>query len=392
MARRMTLGLIAISVFLVFALPASGASLTVFKLTPMIGWEKLEQVNPYATIDSDYVMGLSSPMTGWSNAASSVAQVIARAKVDFDTSEAEISADFIPVSGEIIQGGLNLFAAPTGRQLKGTIVLTARNPNDFPMEGVRVEGSLIAAFQPTVAGSSRGDVRIEGDDPRGLSQADSVFIWDVGSLLPNEAARVEVSVTTRRSSTGGFGFTEEGVYLVDSGFRLTYATLGKDQTRSTTPNSIIAHENPKALGLNTGSSSVASNSFDREWPYLKRPFPERPVPVKPGLGGSVPNAAYVPGFCTRQSMRVAVTDTSAYGSPAHLMYMGSSGTWSPLPLPTGLYSMLIESQKIKSLSLGGSPLVFTFKARYARDPGTNLLLPFCCQFQITLTRAMPGSG
>ena len=298
MARRAVLWLGVVLMLLVCTLPALGASLTVFRLVPMIGWEKLDQVNPYATIDSDYVMELSSPMTGLRNAEASVVQVTARARVALDTSEAEISADFIPVSGEIVQVGSRLFAAPIGRQLKGTIVLTVRNPNDFPMESARVEGSVGSAFQPTLMGRSQGNVCFESNDSRGLSQADTAFIWDIGSLMPNEAVRCEISVTTRRSSAGGFGFTREGVYPVDSGFRLTYTMLGKDQTRSTTPLSIIAHDNPKALELNTGSSSAASNSFDHEWPYLERPFPERSVlvgpgptnllPVKPGVGGSVP--------------------------------------------------------------------------------------------------------
>ena len=76
-------------------------------------------------------------MAGLRNAEASVVQITARARVDLDTSETEISADFIPVSGEIVQVGSRLFAAPIGRQLKGTIVLTVRNPNDFPMESAR---------------------------------------------------------------------------------------------------------------------------------------------------------------------------------------------------------------------------------------------------------------
>ncbi len=289
MARRAVLGLGVVLVLLVCTLPALGAPLTVFRLVPAIGWNELDPVNPYATITSDYVMGSSSPMTGWTNAAFSVAQVIARASVELDTSNAEISADFIPMSDEIVQVGSRMFSAPTGRQLKGKIVLTARNPNEFPMEGVRVEGGLSSAFQSTATGKSQGNVRIYGDTPYGLSEADSTFIWDVGSLYPNEAARAEINVATRRSSTGGFGFSEEGVYPVDRGFRLTYGMLGKDQTRSTTPNSIIAHENPKALGLNTGSSSVASNPLEREWPHLKRSFPERSSPIGPVSGDSGSN-------------------------------------------------------------------------------------------------------
>jgi hypothetical protein len=286
MARRTIFGLVAVLALLVIALPALGAPLTAFRLVPMIGWERLEQVNPYATIDSDYVTELASPMAGLRNAEASVVQITARARVDLDTSEAEISADFIPVSGEIVQVGSRLFAAPIGRQLKGTIVLTARNSNDFPIEGVKVEGSLSSTFQPTVSGRSQGNVRLESNASRGPSEPDTTFLWDVGSLLPNEAARCEISVTTRRSSAGGFGFAKEGVYPVDGGFGLTYTMLGKDQTRSTTPLSIIAHENPKALELNTGSSYVASNPFEREWPHLKRSFPERSSPIGPVSGDS----------------------------------------------------------------------------------------------------------
>ena len=158
MARRAILWLGVVLVLLVCTLPALGAP-TPWKLDDWGVWGQLEPVNPYATITSDYVTGLSSPMTGWLNAASSVTQVIARASVELDTSEAEIGVDFIPVSGEIFQGDPGLFVAPTGRQLKGTIVLTARNPNDFPMEGVRVEGSLSSA--PTDDCRIQGDVRIE---------------------------------------------------------------------------------------------------------------------------------------------------------------------------------------------------------------------------------------
>jgi hypothetical protein len=289
MARRAVLGLVAVLVLLMCTLPASGASLTVFKLVPMIGWEKLEEINPYATIDSDYVMELASPIAGLRNAEASVVQVTARARVDLDTSEAEISADFVPVSGEIIQVGSRLFAAPTGRQLKGTIVLTVRNPNDFPMESARVEGSVGSVFQPTVTGRSQGNVRLESNDSRGLSEADTTFIWDVGSLLPNEAARCEISVTTRRNNSGGFGFSKEGSHIIDSGFLLTYTMLGNTQRQRTTPHSIIAHKNTKSLGLDAGSSDLASSPFEREWPYLERPFPERSSPIGPVPGDSGSN-------------------------------------------------------------------------------------------------------
>jgi|CZCA01.1.fsa_nt_gi hypothetical protein len=284
MARRTIFGLVAVLALLVFALPALGAPLTAFRLVPMIGWERLEQVNPYATIDSDYVTELASPMAGLRNAEASVVQITARARVDLDTSETEISADFIPVSGEIVQVGSRLFAAPIGRQLKGTIVLTVRNPNDFPMESARVEGSVGSVFQPTVTGRSQGNAGIEGNDPRGISQPDSLFVWDVGSLLPNEAARCEISVTTRRNSSGGFGFSKEGSYTIDSGFLLTCTMRGKTQRQRTSPHSIIAHKNPEGFGLNAGSSHVAINPFEREWTYPERTFPERSSPIGPVPG------------------------------------------------------------------------------------------------------------
>ncbi len=287
MARRQIFGLIAVIILLLCTLPAFGASLTVFKLVPMVGWDELDQINPYATINSDYVIRSSSPTTGWASTASSILQVTARAQVDFDTSEAEISADFIPMSEEIIQVGSRMFSVPIGRQLKGKIVLTTRNPNGFPMQDIRIEGVLGSAFQPTVAGRSQGNVSIEDNDFRRPSQADSVFIWDVGSLLPDEAARCEVSLTTRRNTSGGFGLVKEGTHSVDSGFRLTYIMLGKKETRSTTPHSMIAHNNPKALGSNAAASSLASgSSFEREWPYTKRPFPERSSPIGPVPGDS----------------------------------------------------------------------------------------------------------
>ena len=283
MARRTMLGLTVVLIFMVFALPACGAPLTVFRLIPMIGWATLEEVNPYATIDSDRVMELASPMTGLRNAESSVVQITARATIALDTGEAGISADFIPVSGEIVEVGGRLFAAPIGRQLKGTIVLTVRNPNDFPMESANVEGSVGSAFQPTVTGRSQGNVRLESNDPRGLSAADNTaFIWNVGSLMPNEAARCEISVTTRRNSSGGFGFSKEGSYTIDSGFLLTYTMRGKTQRQRTAPHSIIAQKNPKSLGPNAGSSDVVSNSFERQWPYPERTFPERSSTFGPG--------------------------------------------------------------------------------------------------------------
>lgn len=289
MARRTILGLIIALALLVFTLPALGAPLTAFRLVPMIGWEKLEEINPYATIDSDYVMELRSPMTGSANAESSVVPVTVRARVDLDTSEAEICVDFVPVSGEIIQVGSRLFAAPVGRQLKGTIVLTVRNPNDFPMESARVEGSVGSAFQPTVTGRSQGNVRLESNDPRGISQSDSLFIWDVGSLLPNEAARCEISVTTRRSDTGGFGFSKEGSYTIDSGFLLTYTMRGKTQRQRTAPHSIIAQRNLKSLGVTTDSSVSTSNPFERQWPYPERTFPERSYTFGPSSEPSETN-------------------------------------------------------------------------------------------------------
>lgn len=104
---------------MVFTLPTFGAPLTVFRLVPMIGWEKLERVNPYVTLDLDAVLETSDPRSDFTNAETSVVQVTARATVLFDTSQAEITVEFIPEYDYIVPVGKRMFTTPVSRQVKG---------------------------------------------------------------------------------------------------------------------------------------------------------------------------------------------------------------------------------------------------------------------------------
>jgi hypothetical protein len=264
-------------------LPAAAhGALTPWRLDPWGGWEALEPVNPYATIQG------GNPVSGWGNAGSSAVQITARAEVAFDANKAELTADFVPVSREIIESDPRLFIAPLGRRLEWKVILTVRNPNDIPMHGAKVQGSFGPAFRATLSGRSQGDARITGDDPRGMLPMDASFVWDVGDLGPNEAARAEISVATRRDSSGRQEFAQEGVYPVDSGFKLTYSLLGKAQVRNTSPCSVIARVNPEALRPDGGPYDVAQKPIEQDWPFPERPFPERPVPVRPGPTNPLP--------------------------------------------------------------------------------------------------------
>jgi hypothetical protein len=279
MARRIACGLMAILAFMVFTLPTFGAPLTVFRLVPMIGWEKLERVNPYVTLDLDAVLETSDPRSDFTNAETSVVQVTARATVLFDTSQAEITVEFIPEYDYIVPVGKRMFTTPVSRQVKGRLVITVRNPHSFPMENVRVEGTICSAFQPSLIGKSQGDVSFENSDSPGLLRRETSIVWNIGTLMPGEAARCEISITTRRDDSGGFGFSQEGFHTLHRGFRLTYSMLGEVQLRRTDPHIIVARENPISPILDTGSSDPVTGRFDREWPYPKRLFPERPAPV-----------------------------------------------------------------------------------------------------------------
>jgi len=251
---------------------------TPWRLDSWGGWEPLEPVNPYATIQG------ANPVSGSENAGSSAVQITARAELAFDVSKAELTADFVPVSKNIIESDSRLFVAPLGRRLEWKIVLTVRNPNDIPMHGAKVQGSFGPAFRATLSGRSKGDARITGDDPKGMLPMDASFLWDVGDLGPNEAARAEISVATRRDSSGRQEFTQESVYPIDTGFKLTYSLLGKAQVRNTSPCSVIARVNPEALRPDGGAYDVAQKPIEQDWPFPERPFPERPVLVRPGTG------------------------------------------------------------------------------------------------------------
>ncbi len=279
-----SLGRILALVCIVLAcLPAAAhGALTPWRLDPWGGWEALEPVNPYATIQG------GNPVSGTGNAGSSAVQITARAEVAFDANKAELTADFVPVSREIIESDPRLFIAPLGRRLEWKVILTVRNPNDIPMHGAKVQGSFGPAFRATLSGRSQGDARITGDDPRGMLPMDASFVWDVGDLGPNEAARAEISVATRRDSSGRQEFAQEGVYPVDSGFKLTYSLLGKAQVRNTSPCSVIARVNPEALRPDGGPYDVAQKPIEQDWPFPERPFPERPVPVRPGPTNLLP--------------------------------------------------------------------------------------------------------
>ena len=282
-------------------------ALTPWRLDPWGGWEALEPVNPYATIQG------ANPVSGSGNAGSSAVQITARAEVAFDVTKAELTADFVPVSREIIESDPRLFVAPLGRRLEWKIILTVRNPNDIPMHGAKVQGSFGPAFRATLSGRSQGDARITGDDPRGMLPIDASFLWDIGDLGPNEAARAEISVATRRDSSGRQEFAQEGVYPIDTGFKLTYSLLGKAQVRNTSPCSVIARVNPEALRPDGGPYDVAQKPIEQDWPFPERPFPERPVPVRPGLtnplpakpgvGGSVPIGAGQGGIAPSVSVK-----------------------------------------------------------------------------------------
>ena len=264
-------------------LPAAAhGALTPWRLDPRGGWEPLEPVNPYATIQG------GNPVSGWGNAGSSAVQITARAEVAFDVNRAELTADFAPTSREIIESDPRLFVSPLGRRLEWKVILTVRNPNDIPMHGAKVQGSFGPAFRATLSGRSQGDARIAGEDPRGMLPMDASFVWDVGDLGPNEAARAEISVVTRRDSSGRQEFAQEGVYPVDSGFKLTYSLLGKAQVRNTSPCSVIARVNPEALRPDGGPYDVAQKPIEQDWPFPERPFLERPVPVRPGLTNALP--------------------------------------------------------------------------------------------------------
>ena len=240
MARRIACGLMAILAFMVFTLPTFGAPLTVFRLVPMIGWEKLERVNPYVTLDLDAVLETSDPRSDFTNAETSVVQVTARATVLFDTSQAEITVEFIPEYDYIVPVGKRMFTTPVSRQVKGRLVITVRNPHSFPMENVRVEGTICSAFQPSLIGKSQGDVSFENSDSPGLLRRET-SIMEYRHAYAWRSCQVRIGIT-RRDDSGGFGFPGKlstevfGSHIVCSGVQL----------RRTDPHIIVAVRTPLA--------------------------------------------------------------------------------------------------------------------------------------------------
>ena len=256
---------------------AQGKEPTAYRLEPFVGWGQLDQVNPYASITA----GGSSD--GWGNSAG-FAQIVGRAVFEPDLSRAEISAEFVPVSREIIASDSRLFIVPLGRRLEWKVSVTVRNPNDVAMTNVKVQNQFGKAFRATVSGCSDGYARILDSDGRGLLPVSSGFSWDIAYIGPEEAAKAELMVFT--SQTGGrTEFFEEGVYSIDTGFQLTYRLLGKDEIRNTAPCSAIARSNPSALRADGEPYAVVPKPIEREMV-----LPQRPIPVRPGVVGSLPVA------------------------------------------------------------------------------------------------------
>ncbi|MBP7892933.1 MAG: hypothetical protein KA063_05300 [Firmicutes bacterium] len=238
-------------------------------------WESLPGVNPYATIT-----GLGSG-AGWGNSGASIG-VTARAVFEPDLSRAEISAEFVPVSRGIIASDPRLFIAPLRQRLEWKVIVIVRNPNDVSMTNVRVHNQFGKAFRAALTGQSVGDAAMADGDVKGLLPSSSGFTWDIGYLGPGAAAKAELMVTTNQSG-GRAEFAEEGVYSLDTGFQLTYRLLGKDEVRNTAPCSVIARRNPSALRSDGEPYGVVQKPIERDLV-----LPERPVPVRPGVGGSVP--------------------------------------------------------------------------------------------------------
>ncbi|MEW5866306.1 MAG: hypothetical protein AB1774_05525 [Bacillota bacterium] len=239
--RRAMLAIVVGAILLSYAIPASGDSLTVYRLEPSSGWVELPPVNPYATAVRE------NPLQGWSNAGATSWPLKATAKFEPDTKKAELTVEFIPISRDIRANAGNLFIAPLGRRLEWRLVVTVRNPNDIPMKQVKVRDEFGPAFRATLAGGPAGDARIEGDDPRGMLPLHPTLVWDIGELGPGEAARAEVTVVTNRDGQGSQQFSHDGIYSIDTGARLTYVLAGQPQVRNASSGSVIARKDADAL-------------------------------------------------------------------------------------------------------------------------------------------------
>jgi hypothetical protein len=249
--------------------------LSAWRLNEWSTWESLPEVNPYATIT-----GLGSG-EGWGNSGASIG-VTARAVFEPDLSRAEISAEFVPTSRAIITSDPRLFIAPLRQRLEWKVIVTVRNPNDVAMTNARVHNQFGKAFRATLTGQSVGNARMADADVKGLLPSSSGLTWDIGYLGPGDAAKAELTIATNQAG-GRAEFDEEGVYSLDTGFQLTYRLLGKHEVRNTAPCSVIARVNPSALRPDGEPYTVQQKPIERDLP-----LPERPVPVRPGTGGSVP--------------------------------------------------------------------------------------------------------
>ncbi len=248
--------------------------LSAWRLDEWGKWTGLPEVNPYATIAG------SGSSQGWGNSGASIG-VTARAVFEPDLSRAEISAEFVPVSRGIITSDSRLFIAPLRQRLEWKAIVTVRNPNDVSMTNVRVHNQFGKAFRATLTGQSVGDARMADAEAKGLLPSSSGFTWDIGYLGPGAAAKAELTVTTNQAG-GRAEFAEEGVYSLDTGFRLVYRLLGEDEVRNTAPCSVIARVNPSALRSDAEPYSVQQRPVERDFPLPERPIPQRPIPGRPG--------------------------------------------------------------------------------------------------------------
>ncbi|MDI6637663.1 MAG: hypothetical protein QME82_01985 [Bacillota bacterium] len=184
--------------------PASGQGsgewepLTVYRLEPYDRWELADSA--YASAQRKGAV----PGTGWSNAAAVSFPITVKARFDPDKQRAELSVQFIPVSGDIRTNASNLFIAPLSRRLEWKLVITVRNPNDIVMRNVKVRDEFGQAFRVTLAGRPHGDARIEGDAARGGLPLNPALVWDIGDLAPAEAPRAELTMVTRSSCDHAF--------------------------------------------------------------------------------------------------------------------------------------------------------------------------------------------
>ena len=322
---------------MILGLPAIAQEhpLSAWRLNEWSAWERLPEVNPYATIT-----GRGSG-EGWGNSSASIG-VTARAAFEPDLSRAELSAEFVPVPRGIITSDPRLFIAPLRQRLEWKVIATVRNPNDVAMTNARVHNQFGKAFRATLTGQSVGDARIADADVKGLLPSSSGFTWDIGYLGPGAAAKAELTVTTNQAG-GRAEFAEEGVYSLDTGFQLTYRLLGKDEIRNTAPCSVIARVNPSALRPDAEPYAVQQKPIERDLV-----LPERPVSVRPGVGGSVPigggQGGIAPSVSVKQSGELATISRDRY-------FMGENVNGLFLLLATGVSDNVgVEDDKFTVLA------------------------------------------